>query len=113
MYKLSQKPKILKKKKGPTGSKLRSYLASYAKRIQLTREKLEITQDRLAADPLNKALINEEMKLVHDLHQWSLVKENMLKQKSRTTWTKCDDVNYKYFNSQCKIIVRKQHFLYL
>lgn len=98
MHQLNLKLKTLKSNL----KDLNTHLDSYARHLQQTRQKLEVTQDMLTTTPLSQQLIEEEQVLIHDLHKWSLVEEQALRQKSTATWIACGDSNSKYFHAQCK-----------
>lgn len=99
MYQLNLKIKTLKNNL----KDINTHLASYARNLQQNRQKLEVTKDILATNPLNQQLIEEEQVLLQGLHKWSIVEEQALSQNLRATWIACGDSNSKYFHAQCKI----------
>lgn len=82
MYQLSQTFRAIKGNLKP----LNSHLVSYAQYLQLTRNKLKVMPDMLAAVPLNQQLIEEEKYHIIDLHKYRLVEEKYKRQKFRATW---------------------------
>ncbi|KAG5600974.1 hypothetical protein H5410_032344 [Solanum commersonii] len=82
---------------------LNTYLASYRQKLQTARQSLEIVQSQIVTQPLNSVLIEQESVLLNDIRKWSLVEEQVLKQKSRVNWIAIGDANTKFFHAQMKI----------
>nr|XP_016483576.1 PREDICTED: uncharacterized protein LOC107804238 [Nicotiana tabacum] len=71
------------------------YMASYAQRLNQTRQKLE------------------EKELLAEIDKWSNIEEQALRQKSRASSIMCGDTNSKYLHAQWNIRQRKNTITYV
>lgn len=79
------------------------YMASYAQKLSLARQQLEIVQTHIASQLNKQALFDQEKAILIDIQRQSSVEEQMLRQKYRACWIDSGDANTKYFHAQHKI----------
>ncbi|KAK6791538.1 hypothetical protein RDI58_010619 [Solanum bulbocastanum] len=71
-------------------------------KVQALRRELIDTQKNMRVGPITQVIIDEEKILRTKLAKWSLIEENIYKQKSRVQWLKLRDANNAYFFSSMK-----------
>nr|XP_016445978.1 PREDICTED: uncharacterized protein LOC107771163 [Nicotiana tabacum] len=74
---------------------------SITDKIDKARGELQDIQEKITTN-YTDGLLEQEKTVLHQLEKWSLIKESVLKQKSRARWIKLGDSNSKYFSAMLK-----------
>ncbi|KAH0658123.1 hypothetical protein KY289_026871 [Solanum tuberosum] len=73
-----------------------------SEKVQAPRRELIDTQRTIRVRPIPQDIIDEEKVLRTELAKWSMIEENIYKQKSRVQWLKLGDANNAYFFTSMK-----------
>ncbi|KAK4706618.1 hypothetical protein R3W88_033830 [Solanum pinnatisectum] len=68
-----------------------------------TKHRLEDIQADMSQDLINQNLFDHEKVTILEIQKWSMVREKVLRQKSRACWIDSGNSNSKYFHAQLKI----------
>lgn len=74
---------------------------------------MEVVQVSILAQLFCQSLFDQEKRLLAEIDKWSIIEEQVRKQKSRTYWISCGDTNSKYFRAQWKIRISKKTISYV
>ncbi|XP_060182277.1 uncharacterized protein LOC132611938 [Lycium barbarum] len=78
-------------------------MALYQPKLNIAKQRLEVIRASMVTQPLCHQLIEQEKVIVLELEKWSIVKEQLLRQKSKELWIQCGDSNSKLFHAQWRI----------